>query len=89
MKNKNFNFDEEFASLILDNKLNINTIEDLAVSSINEYKQFIHQHIEKLSLLWIICKNVAILGIVIIFIENIIKVLLKGKAILKSDLSIN
>ena len=48
MKNKNFNLDEEFTSLIRENKLDINTIEDLALNSINEYKKFVHQHIEEL-----------------------------------------
>lgn len=48
MKNKNFNLDEEFTSLIRENKLDINTIEDLALNSINEYKKIVHQHIEEL-----------------------------------------
>ena len=48
MKNKNFNLDEKFTSLIRENKLDINTIEDLALNSINEYKKFVHQHIEEL-----------------------------------------
>ena len=48
MKNKNINLDKKFADLIKDNALDINTIEDLALSSINEYKQYIHQHIEEL-----------------------------------------
>ena len=48
MKNKNINLDKKFADLIQDNTLDINTIEDLALSSINEYKQYVHQHIEEL-----------------------------------------
>lgn len=40
--------DEKFSDLIQDNALDINTIEDLAISSINEYKQYVHQHIEEL-----------------------------------------
>ena len=48
MKNKNINLDKKFADLIKDNALDINTIEDLALNSINEYKQYIHQHIEEL-----------------------------------------
>ena len=45
MKN---NLDEKFVNLILENALDINTIEELALSSINEYKQYVHQHIEEL-----------------------------------------
>ena len=48
MKNKIINLDEKFSDLIQDNDLDINTIEDLAISSINEYKQYVHQHIEEL-----------------------------------------
>ena len=48
MKNKIINLDEKFSDLIQDNALDINTIEDLAISSINEYKQYVHQHIEEL-----------------------------------------
>ena len=48
MKNNNFNLDKKFADLIQDNALDINTIEDLALDSINEYKQYVHQHIEEL-----------------------------------------
>ena len=48
MKNKNINLDKKFADLIQDNTLDINTIEDLALSSVNEYKQYVHQHIEEL-----------------------------------------
>ena len=48
MKNNNFNLDKKFADLIQDNALDINTIEDLALNSINEYKQYVHQHIEEL-----------------------------------------
>lgn len=48
MKNNNFNLDKKFADLIQDNALDINTIEGLALNSINEYKQYVHQHIEGL-----------------------------------------
>ena len=48
MKNKIINLDEKVSDLIQDNALDINTIEDLAISSINEYKQYVHQHIEEL-----------------------------------------
>ena len=48
MKNKNINLDKKFADLIQYNTLDINTIEDLALSSVNEYKQYVHQHIEEL-----------------------------------------
>ena len=48
MKNRSFNLDKKFADLIQDNALDINTIEDLALNSINEYKQDVHQHNEEL-----------------------------------------
>lgn len=48
MKNNNFNLDKKFADLIQDNALDINTMEGLALNSINEYKQYVHQHIEEL-----------------------------------------
>ena len=48
MKNKKTNLDEKFEDLIQKDALNINTIEDLALQSIYEYKQYVYQHIEEL-----------------------------------------
>ena len=40
--------DKDFIDLDKNGKLDIFSIEDLAVKSINEYKEFIHHHIEEL-----------------------------------------
>lgn len=41
-------FDEDFINLNKSGKLDIFGIEDLAVKSIDEYKELIHHHIEEL-----------------------------------------
>lgn len=41
-------FDDDFIDLDKNEKLDIFSIEDLAVKSIDEYKEFIHHHIEDL-----------------------------------------
>lgn len=40
--------DNNFDKLILTNKLNINSIEDIAMKNIEDYKQIINTHIEDL-----------------------------------------
>lgn len=40
--------DNNFDKLILTNKLNINSIEDIAMKNIGDYKQIINTHIEDL-----------------------------------------
>ncbi len=42
--------DNNFDRLILNNELNINTIEDITMNSINDCKQIISTHIEELIL---------------------------------------
>ena len=41
-------FDKDFIDLNKNGKLDIFSIEDLAVKSIDEYKELIHEHIEEL-----------------------------------------
>lgn len=40
--------DNNFDKLVLTNKLNINSIEDIAMKNIEDYKQIINTHIEDL-----------------------------------------
>ena len=40
--------DNDFDKLVLTNKLNINSIEDIAMKNIEDYKQIINTHIEDL-----------------------------------------
>ena len=40
--------DNDFDKLVLTNKLNINSIEDIAMKNIEDYKQIINIHIEDL-----------------------------------------
>lgn len=40
--------DEEFKELVKDENLNINVIENLSISTVEECKQIINNHIEKL-----------------------------------------
>ena len=40
--------DKNFDKLILTNKLNINSIEDIAIKNIEDYKKIINNHIEDL-----------------------------------------
>ena len=42
--------DNDFDKLVLTNKLNINSIEDIAMKNIEDYKQIINIHIEDLIL---------------------------------------
>lgn len=42
--------DNNFDKLILTNKLNINSIEDITMKNIGDYKQIINTHIENLIL---------------------------------------
>ena len=42
--------DNDFDKLVLTNKLNINSIEDIAIKNIEDYKQIINIHIEDLIL---------------------------------------
>ena len=42
--------DNNFDKLVLTNKLNINSIEDIAMKNIEDYKQIINTHIEDLIL---------------------------------------
>ena len=48
MKYRIENLDKEFSKLAKDNKLDISTIEELAIKNIDDYKDFIHRHIEEL-----------------------------------------
>ena len=47
-KEKITELDNNFDKLILTNKLNINSIEDIAMKNIEDYKQIINTHIEDL-----------------------------------------
>lgn len=48
VQEKIIELDNSFDNLILTNKLNINSIEDIAMKNIEEYKQIINTHIEDL-----------------------------------------
>lgn len=48
VQEKIIELDNNFDNLILTNKLDINSIEDLAMNNIEEYKQIINTHIEDL-----------------------------------------
>ena len=48
MKYRIKDLDKEFSNLAKDNKLNISAIEELAIKNIDDYKDFIHRHIEEL-----------------------------------------
>lgn len=48
VQEKIIELDNNFDNLILTNKLDINSIEDIAMKNIEEYKQIINTHIEDL-----------------------------------------
>ena len=48
IQEKIIELDNNFDKLILTNKLNINSIEDIAMKNIEDYKQIINTHIEDL-----------------------------------------
>lgn len=48
VQEKIIELDNNFDNLILTNKLDINSIEDIAMKNIEEYKQIINTHIENL-----------------------------------------
>lgn len=41
-------FDDNFIKLLTNDKLNINLIEELLIQNIDEYKQFMNNHVEEL-----------------------------------------
>lgn len=41
-------FTNQFDKLVTDGKMNINTLEQLMVDNIEEYKKDLHQHVEKI-----------------------------------------
>lgn len=48
VQEKIIELDNNFDNLILTNKIDINSIEDIAMKNIEEYKQIINTHIEDL-----------------------------------------